>query len=449
MVSSSTSAVVLGAGIAGLLAARVVSESYDSVTVVDRDRLPDHPAQRKGVPQGRHLHSFLTRGTGILGELFPGILDELATAGAVVIDNGDLSGRYARIGRHELTRTGTLADPQALAIYSASRPFMEFHVRRRVDKLGNVAFLDGHDAIEPVHDRGIVRGVRVTNRDNKLTQVLPADLVIDATGRASRTAGFLARHGFGCVPDHRLRPAWAYSSQLLRIPPGRLDDQLVFINQGRAYPGLLLVAYEHDAWMLSIARHGDYGSPPRNFTAMQVAARQMLPASIMAGLRDARPVGDIAVSHDTGALWRRYHQMTRFPEGLVVIGDGLCRLNPLHGQGMTVAALQALALRDCLAAGGPDLSQRFFRAAAAQIGPIWAANAAQDRPAADDHPHPIRRRLGGWFTEAVGTAVSRDIAVTERVLRVRNLVDSPARLRDPVLLARILLANLRGPRLAS
>lgn len=93
---SGTSAVVLGAGMAGLLAARVASESYDSVTVVDRDRLPDHPAQRKGVPQGRHLHSFLTRGTGILGELFPGILDELAAAGAVVIDNADLSGRYAR-----------------------------------------------------------------------------------------------------------------------------------------------------------------------------------------------------------------------------------------------------------------------------------------------------------------------------------------------------------------
>lgn len=182
---------------------------------------------------------------------------------------------------------------------------------------------------------------------------------------------------------------------------------------------------------------------------MQVAAKQILPASIMAGLRDATPVGDIAVSHDTGARWHRYHQMPRFPEGLVVLGDGLCRLNPLHGQGMTVAALQALALRDCLAEGGPDLSQRFFRAAATQIAPIWAANAAQDRPVANDRPHPIRRRLGGWFTEAVGTAASRDIAVTERFLRVRNLVDSPSRLRDPVLLARILLANLRGTGFAS
>lgn len=449
MGTSKTSAVVLGAGMAGLLAARAASEAYGRVTVVDRDHLPDHPAQRKGVPQGRHLHSFLTRGTGILGELFPGILDELAAAGAVVIGDTDLSGRYARIGRHEMSRTGRLADPQALAIYSASRPFMEFHVRRRVDQLPNVDFLGGHETLDPVHDRGAVTGVRIRNRDNGLTQVLRADLVIDATGRASRTAEFLAGHGFGCVPDRRIGPTWAYSSQLLRIPPGRIADRMVYVNQGRTGPGLLLVAYEHDTWMLSVARHGDLGSPPRNFAAMSAAAAQVLPATITAGLREATPVGDIAVSHDTGALWRRYDQMPRFPAGLVVVGDGLCRLNPLHGQGMTVAALQSLVLRDCLAEGGPELPERFFRAAAAQIAPIWAGNAAQDRPAADDHPRPLRRRLGRWFAEAAGAAASRDIAVTERFLRVRNLVDSPSRLRDPVLLARILLANLRGAGFAS
>ncbi|OBF98279.1 hypothetical protein A5772_14885 [Mycolicibacter sinensis] len=441
-----TSAVVLGAGMAGLLAARVAAEFYDSVTVVDRDRLPDHPAHRKGVPQGRHLHSFLSGGTGILGELFPGILDDLAAAGAVVIDNADLSGRYARIGRHELNRTGRLADPRALAVYSASRPFVEFHVRQRVDKLGNVAFLDGHDALEPVVEHGVVTGVRITNRRNRLTQILHADLVIDATGRSAHTAAFLADHGFGSVPEQRLEPASGYSSQLLRIPPGRITDQMIFINGGRAEPGLLLAAYEHDTWMLAIAHHGDYGAPPADFTAMLAAARQLLPPAIMAGLRDATPVGDIAVSRDTGALWHRYDRMPRFPAGLVVIGDGLCRLNPLHGQGMTMAALEALALRDCLRQRGSDLPQRFFRAAGSRIAPIWAANASSD--ASPDHSHPIRHRLRGWFADAVGTAAARDIAVTERILRMRNLVDPPSRLRDPVLLWRILRANLPGRRLA-
>ncbi|MEB3033662.1 NAD(P)/FAD-dependent oxidoreductase [[Mycobacterium] nativiensis] len=434
---------------AGLLAARVASEFYDSVTVVDRDRLPDHPAHRSGVPQDRHLHNFLTRGTTILGELFPGLLDELVAAGAVRIDNPNLSGRYARIGRFEMNRTGKLADPRALASYGASRPFVEFHVRQRVDRLGNVAFLAHHEAAGPVHDRGVVTGARITNRHNKLTQILHADLVIDATGRAARTAEFLAGHGFGSVPDKRLDPAWGYCSQLLRIPPGRIADKLVFVNQGRAAPGLLLVAYEHDTWMLAIARHGDCGAPPADFPTMLAIAEQALPPAIMAGLRDATPAGDVAVSRDTGALWHRYDRMARFPAGLVVIGDGLCRLNPLHGQGMTMAALQALALRDCLQDRGADLPHRFFRAAATQIAPVWAANAANDRPAPAGRPHPIRHRLSRWAADAVGTAAARDIAVTERFLRVRNLIDPPARLRDPVLLARIALANLRGPGFAS
>lgn len=443
MGESGTSAVVLGAGMAGLLAARVASEFYDSVTVVDRDRLPDHPAHRSGVPQDRHLHNFLTRGTAILGELFPGFLDELAAAGAVVIDNPNLSGRYARIGRYELNRTGKLADRRALASYGASRPFMEFHLRQRVDRLGNVAFLDRHDAVEPVHDRDVVTGVRITNRDNGITQVLNAGLVIDATGRAARTAAFLTGKGFGSVPDKQLDPAWGYSSQLLRIPPGRIGERFVFVNEGRTAPSGLLVAYEYDTWMLAIAHHGEYGAPPPDLTAMLAAAKQILPAAILAGLRDATPVGGIAVSRDTGALWHRYDQMARFPAGLVVIGDGLCRLNPLHGQGMTMAALQALTLRDCLRDGGSDLPQRFFRAAATQIAPVWAANAANDLPDPAGQRHPLRRRLSGWFANAAGTAASRDIAVTEAFLRVRNLVDPPARLRDPVLLGRILLANTR------
>jgi 2-polyprenyl-6-methoxyphenol hydroxylase-like FAD-dependent oxidoreductase len=221
---------------------------------------------------------------------------------------------------------------------------------------------------------------------------------------------------------------------------------MIFIDEGRAEPGLLLAAYEHDTWMLAIAHHGDYGAPPADFTAMLAAARQLLPPAIMAGLRDATPVDDIAVSRDTGALWHRYDRMPRFPAGLVVIGDGLCRLNPLHGQGMTMAALEALALRDCLRQRGSDLPQRFFRAAGSRIAPIWAANASSD--ASPDHSHPIRHRLRGWFADAVGTAAARDIAVTERILRMRNLVDPPSRLPDPVLLWRILRANLPGRRLA-
>jgi hypothetical protein len=128
-------AAVLGAGMAGLLAARMLSEFYDSVTVVERDRLPDYPSHRRGVPQCRHLHTFLSWGTQVLAELFPALLDQLAAAGAVVVNDGDLSRIYVCVGRGELKRSGRLADRAVLALCLASRPFLEFHVRRRVQVL--------------------------------------------------------------------------------------------------------------------------------------------------------------------------------------------------------------------------------------------------------------------------------------------------------------------------
>ncbi|MDT5110257.1 MAG: hypothetical protein QOE20_2147, partial [Mycobacterium sp.] len=156
-------AVVFGAGMAGLLAARVLSEFYGSVTVVERDLLPDHPGQRKGVPQGRHLHHFLSRGTQILGELFPGLLDELAATGATVDDGDDLSRLHVRVAGYELNPAGKLADPGPLAAYQASRPFMEFHLRRRVAALANVTVFDNHEAVEPVMAADTVTGARIIN----------------------------------------------------------------------------------------------------------------------------------------------------------------------------------------------------------------------------------------------------------------------------------------------
>jgi 2-polyprenyl-6-methoxyphenol hydroxylase-like FAD-dependent oxidoreductase len=436
-------AIVVGAGMAGLLTARVLSEFYGSVTVVERDTLPEHVIHRRGIPQGRHLHHFLSRGPQVIGDLFPGLLDELEAAGAVVVDDGDLSRICARIGRYELNRTGRLADPGPLALYQASRPFMEWHVRRRVAELDGVTILGGHEVIEPITAAGAVTGVRINNRDTGIATTLNADLVVDAMGRAARTPAFLENQGLNPPPEMQTPSTWGYSSQLIHIPKGRIAERMVFISRGREAPGALLVAYEHDTWMLAIARSIDSGPLPTDFAEALTVAQQVLPPNIMAGLRDATPCADIAISRNTAARWRRYDRMPRFPAGLLVIGDALCSLNPLHGQGMTMAALQALALRDCLRAGDTDLARRFFRAAAGHIGPVWAMNEANDRLPATHTARPLGDRLRKWTSTAALKAATNDITVAERLLRVTNLVDPPTRLQDPALLSRILWANLR------
>jgi hypothetical protein len=302
-------AVVFGAGMAGLLAARVLSEFYGSVTVVERDLLPDHPGQRKGVPQGRHLHHFLSRGTQILGELFPGLLDELAATGATVDDGDDLSRLHVRVAGYELNPAGKLADPGPLAAYQASRPFMEFHLRRRVAALANVTVFDNHEAVEPVMAADTVTGARIINHDNGITITVNADLVVDATGRAARTPAFLESHGFGAPPEERIPSIGGYSSQLMRIPPGRITERLAFVNQGSRAPGALLVAYEHDTWMLAIARPAEDGSPhwgdldlPKHRRRMATLRPNAAPPSwpARARRRGVQPQSSVRARHDDG-----------------------------------------------------------------------------------------------------------------------------------------------------
>jgi 2-polyprenyl-6-methoxyphenol hydroxylase-like FAD-dependent oxidoreductase len=437
-------AVVLGAGMAGLLAARVLSEFYASVTVVERDTLPDHPSHRRGVPQGRHLHHLLSRGTQVLGEFFPGLLDELAAAGAVVLDDDDLSRIYARVGRYELNRSETLADPEALVLYLASRPFLEFHVRRRVAALDNVTIIDGHDVVEPLAVADAVTGVRIVDRATGTVMELNTGLVVDATGRAARTTAFLDGLGYQRPPEKHTAAIWGYSSQLMSLPIDRIAERILMVDKGIGTPRGLLLAYEHDTWMLAIGRSVGHGDPPADFADMLTLAESMFPATAVAALHEARPIGDTAIFRHTAAVWRRYDRMPRFPSGLLVIGDALCSLNPLYGQGMTVAALQTVALRDCLRLGDADLAQRFFRAAAGHIGPVWAMNQANEiDPSSTRRAHPLRRRLANWSANAALKAAANDIAVTERFFRVNNLLDPPTRLRDPALLPRILLANIR------
>lgn len=387
-------AVVLGAGVAGLLAAGVLSEFYSSVTVVERDTLPDHPSHRRGVPQGRHVHVLLSRGVHVLDELLPGLLDELATAGAVVFDDGDLSRVYVRNGPYQLKHSGTLTHPKALAVYLTRRPFFEFHLRQHVGALVNVQFLDGHDVIEPLATDDAISGVQIINRSNGVDTVLDADLVVDAMGRTTRTPAVLADLGYGHTPEERSDVRVGYSSQPLSIPQGCITERLALFNQGiHQYRGLLM-ACEHDTWMLAIGRSAAAGRPPANFAELLALAEQSLPASIMAGLRQAQPLGPTAIIRNTAAVWRRFDQMRRFPSNLLVIGDALCSLDPTYGQGMTMAALQTLTLRECLSYGDADLAQRFFSATIRQIGPTWTANQIRDRILSPAHePRSIRQRV--------------------------------------------------------
>ncbi|MFP1153760.1 FAD-dependent oxidoreductase [Mycobacterium sherrisii] len=226
MSESSSTAVVLGASIAGLLVARVLSDFYSEVTVVERDALSDQPVTRRGVPQGVMPHIPAARGMRIMDELFPKFLDELVVAGARIWNDGDLSRLCVTFNGHQFQRVRTIPDPGRLAMYFVHRPFLEWRLRRRVVALPNVEIRDGHDAVRLASTarRDRVTGVVVAHRDSGTEATLTSDLVVDATGRGSRTPVFLEQLGFRRPKESELTVHVTYAGLPVRLLTVCLDD---------------------------------------------------------------------------------------------------------------------------------------------------------------------------------------------------------------------------------
>jgi 2-polyprenyl-6-methoxyphenol hydroxylase-like FAD-dependent oxidoreductase len=438
-------AVVLGASMGGMLAARVLADFYQTVTVVERDVLPDDPTNRRGVPQGRHAHALLRRGGQIIDELFPGILNELVAAGAPVLDDGDLSKIWMSVGGHQLIRVGTARDQQAMTMYAPSRPFLECHVRRRLRAVPNVTILSGLDAAAMTSsaDRNRVIGVRVVNRDSGAEQELTADLVIDAMGRGAHTPNLLESLGYGRPVEEHIVMRTCYVSQPLRIPPGTVE-QLVAVGAAPGRPtGMFLLGYENDTWIFTV--FGMVGhEPPGDLAGMVSFAQEYTPAHVLAAVRGAEPLGEVIRHRMPSSQWRRYDKMRRFPEGLLVCGDAICSFDPIYGQGMTVSALDAVALRDCLVRGRHDLARRYFRAAAKSIGVAWRMGAGSDLAFPEvQGRRSLSMRASNRLADWVLTACESDAVVVEKFFRVNNFIDPPVRLMHPSFISRVAAVNLR------
>ncbi len=440
-------AVVLGASMGGLLAARVLADFFGTVTVIERDELPDDPLNRRGVPQGRHVHALLARGAQTINEFFPGLLDELVAAGAPVWDDGDLSKGYFCYNGHEVLRSGVIAgDRKEMALYMPSRPLLECHVRRRLKAMENVTIHGGHDVAELMStaDRSRVTGVRVVNRADDAKHELTADLVVDAMGRSAHTPAFLEQLGYGRPAEDRITMHTTYVSQPLRIPPGTLREMLALVSPAPGRPtGMFLVGYEDDTWIFTVL--GMTGrEPPRDLAGMLSFAEYYAPAHLLAAVRSGEPLGPVVQHRMPSSQWRRYDKMRRLPDGLLACGDAICSFNPIYGQGMSVAALDAMAMRDCLRRGVTDLPRRYFRATTKAIGVAWKTGATSDLtfPEVEGRRTPSMR-VTNRLVDLVLTASESDAVIGTQFFRVTGLLDSPIRLLHPAFLYRVATVNLR------
>jgi 2-polyprenyl-6-methoxyphenol hydroxylase-like FAD-dependent oxidoreductase len=438
--------IVLGASMGGLLAARVLADFYEKVAVVERDVLPADPVNRRGAAQGRQIHALAARGAQILDELFPDFLGEVTAGGAPIWNDGDYSKLCISVAGHQLVRSGRSPKPQSMSICFPSRPFLEWSVRRRVQAIPNVTILDHHAVVNltSTPDRDRVTGARVVDCASVREQTLTADLVVDATGRGSRTPLFLEQLGYRRPPENELSVHLAYASQLLRIPPDSVAEDFIAVFPEPGRPKTFgLIRHERDTWMFAVGAMAGH-QPPGPRPEMLAFAADFAPAHALAAITAAEPLADVSHYRVPSNRWRRYDKMRRTPEGLLVFGDAICSFNPIYGQGMTIAAIEALILRDCLQRGDRNLPHRFFSASARKVRVAWQTAVGSDLTLPEViGPRPITMRISNAYLDRVMTAAETDPVIMQQFMQVIGMIDSPARLLTPSFVMRIARANRR------
>jgi len=436
-------AIVVGASMAGLLAARVLCAHYDRVTLIERDALPEEAEHRKGVPQGRHLHALHARGEQILNRLFPGLSDNLLQAGA---DRLDVPGDFLwfHLGGYNVRYKSGLTQ------LAMSRPLLESHVRQRVLGLANLACLERHDVVGLLasETRERVSGVTVRSRSNEGQEAaIAADLVVDATGRGSKSPAWLESLGYPKPTESAITIGYGYTTRVYRQDSHCLRDaKAIFIQPTPPHHKRLggLYPIEGGRWIVTLGGYKDHHAPADELGFLE-HARTLSAPELYHVLRRAEPVSDFVVHGLPSNLRRHYEQMSRFPDAYLVIGDAMCSFNPIYGQGMTVGAIEAEVLDHCLSAtclrNAPGhLARKYFRAAAKAIDGPWMVAAGEDyRYSGIEGRKALGTNLINWYVGQVHKSTHSNAATSDAFIKVMMLLDAPTTLFHP----RVVLQLLR------
>jgi 2-polyprenyl-6-methoxyphenol hydroxylase-like FAD-dependent oxidoreductase len=430
---------VIGAGLGGLAAAAAVAAHFDRVIIVERDKLPDHPAPRPGVPQSAHLHALLAGGLEALMTLFPDFDKDLEAAGAV----------KSRVGLdQDLELPGFDPFPHhdiGSVLYTMSRPLLDFLVARRVLSVPNIRVQD-RCRVTKIESSSERTGwsVRCENAGGH-QESLPADLVIDASGRGALTLAVLDSLGYPLPEETSVGVDIQYATMTfassrqtqnanvtITLPDGTSDTKSGCV-----------VKIEGNKWMAVI---GERHRPPPSARVedfLDFAERLRTP-TIYEIIRNAQPIDQVHRFSFPESRWRHFEHYPTFPNGILPIGDAICRFNPIYGQGMAVAAKEAVLLKGLLAVRQRSqyvttgLAETFFAEAEPWIGAAWSASTTPDfvhPETRGERPPDFERSLR--FMSAIYRIAARDAQVYRTLTLVRHLMALPTALHEPDLIRRV------------
>ena len=331
--------------------------------------------------------------------------------------------------------------PSGLIGLLMSRPFLEAFVRERVRAIPNIRIRHRQDVcgLMASPDNARVQGVLLP------TQALPADLVVDASGRGSQSPQWLEAMGYPKPVEDRVTVGIAYATRYFRRSPDDLggDTAIIVPSTLSGKRGGVALAQEGCRWTVTLLSH--FGqSAPADLPGFIEFARTLAAPFIYEIVRRAEPLGEAALLKFPASVRRRYEKLDRFPEGYLVMGDAISSFNPIYGQGMTAAALQAVELRSTLAQGTARLALRFFARASKVIDTPWSMAVGNDlRMPETVGPRTFALKVVNAYLAKLHRAAHRDPAVALAFHRVGNLLAPPPSLMHPRIAARVLWGNLR------
>jgi 2-polyprenyl-6-methoxyphenol hydroxylase-like FAD-dependent oxidoreductase len=438
-------AVVIGASMGGLLAARALADHFEQVTLLERDTFPPVGKNRKGVPQGKHTHVLLGLGREIMECYLPGLTQELTQLGAVRIADASLNVRWFNEGGFH--KPGASGFPAV----GVSRPTLEAAVRARVLALPNVQAIEDCDVrgLVTAAGNGRVTGVRLVRRqEGTAEESMAADLVVDAGGRGSRSPSWLQALGYERPVEDEVRIDIGYTTCFFR----RHRDHTSGIHGIVVMPTppdkrmAVLLPQDGERWVVTIGGYLGHHAPT-DLAGFLEAAKELPAVDIYNRIKDAQPLTEPVAYKFRANLRRRYEKLERFPNGYVVFGDALCSFNPIYGQGMTVAAMEAAILDECLAAGRGRLAKRFFSKASKIIDESWRAAVGNDLrfPEVEGVRTPMQRFLN-WYIQKLHVAAHNDSQVSIAFLKVINMLAPAPSIMHPRIVLRVLKGNLLAGR---
>ena len=448
-VSGRKRAIVIGGSMAGLLAARVLSDHFERVTILERDFYPEGIDNRRGLPQGHHLHALLARGSNIIEQFFPGIRDEMIAAGACLLESAeDIAWRTPQ-GWGKQFRSGVM-------VLAFSRPFLDWHVRRRLSAIENIEIVAGAEVtgLRMNSDRAAIDGVSFKlhsigndgGQEKSSVEILTADLVIDASGRSSRAPQWLAALGYERPRETVVNAFLGYASRIYQRPENRqLGPQAIFLQA--APPDLtrmgIIFPIEGNRWLVTLCG-GDRDYAPVDEKEYLDFARSLPSSLIFDTIRDCQSLSPIRSWRATENRRRHYEEMRKLPGQLVLLGDSVCAFNPVYGQGMTIAAMGALELSSSVSRwkdSGFDADfTRQFQKRLAKINSLpWALATGEDcrYRGTEGAKRTLKSRLMHGYIDRIIALTTRDINVRAVWLKVFQMLLPPSALFAPSILIKV------------